>query len=273
MRAAPGPTAVLLLAAAGAPLFASSPVRVRPVASHRGLPHVFHDQAVDSLKATVPQVQFVERLRTERMGNLIYALVAWKRDPRAENVEVSAAAVQGRHAWDLELSTPVDSYPAARATLMEELRVLSGPPVPPKAEITLHAKGQPIPLASDTAELLWDVEVLIASCNFRIAATPVPAGGALDLRVRYAEPRTIGLEPRGLGGDTAKETPIAIQEIRIAADPARNTGWPLESVRHSGGEAGLGKCDGGGTLRLLCRPELRPHAPSTVTSGCRLLVR
>jgi hypothetical protein len=266
------PLVLALAAGLGALAPAGEPpvVRVRPIAAHRGLPHVFHDQALESLKATAPNAQFVERLRAERLGGLTYALVAWKPDPTAARVEVGAVAVADRRAWHLDLTAPVGDYPAARAALLARLQALASAPSP-KAEITLRAGGRAVKVG-DASELLWDVEALTASCQFSTAPPDLPAGGALELIVRYAEPRALGLTPRRIGAAPAEEE-IAIESIRIVADPVRNTGWPIEVVRHAGGEVGLVKCDGAGTLRLLCRPELRRHAPSTVTSGCRLVPR
>jgi len=245
----------------------SARIRIRPIAFHRGLPHVFFDQSVDSLKAQYSEVEFVERLHAGQMAELSYALVAWKPGPRSERVEVMAVAVNGERAWDLELSCPASAYPASRQELMSELQALSRPYIPPVAGITVRAKGRAVPIAAErAAELLWDVEVLIASCSVPAAASSPLERPALELSVRYAELRALGL---GLGDAVS----LAIEEIRIVADASRNEGWPLERIRHRGGEVGLTKCDGGGTLRLLCRPELRPHAPESVTRNCGLLAR
>jgi hypothetical protein len=185
-------------------------------------------------------------------------------------VEVGAVAVADRRAWHLDLTAPVGDYPAARAALLARLQALASAPSP-KAEITLRAGGRALEVG-DASELLWDVEALTASCQFSTAPPDLPAGAALELIVRYAEPRALGLTPRRIGAGSAADE-IAVESIRIVADPVRNTGWPIEVVRHAGGEVGLVKCDGAGTLRLLCRPELRRHAPPTVTSGCRLVPR
>jgi hypothetical protein len=111
--------------------------------------------------------------------------------------------------------------------LIAELQGLSGPYVPPAAEMAVRDRGQAVPVpADDTADLVWDVEVLIATCSVQLAARPTPDRPQLELGLRYAAPRDLGPD---------------------------------------GGEIGLGKCDGMGALRLLCRPEIRPHAPEAVT--------
>jgi hypothetical protein len=258
------------LSAAPAPAADGLAMRVRPIVAHRGLPHAFHDQAVESIRATAPQARFVERLRAETLGAITYAVVAWKQDARATHVNVDAAVVSGRRAWAFELSAPVAGYPAARAGLLERMQALASRP-PPRAEVTLQASGRPVPLG-DAADLLWDVETLVASCSFVTPLPAIPPGSALDLSVRYDEPRVLGLAPRPLEAASVEED-IVVDAIRIVADPARNTGWPLESVRHRGGEVGLAKCDGAAALRVMCRPELRPFAPATVASGCRLVAR
>jgi len=67
--------------------------------------------------------------------------------------------------------------------------------------------------------------------------------------------------------------PVAIEEIRIVAEPDSNRGWPVQNIRYHGGEMGLGKCDGGATLHVVCREELRGQLPKSVSASCPLLQR
>jgi hypothetical protein len=260
--------AALLLAATATTATSAAPnVRIHPMRFHRGLPHAFHDQAVASLTATAPPSEILEHVRVESMGDLSYALVASKAGPQAPRVEISAVAVNGRHAWSLDASTAASSYPALRAAVMSALRALSAPYVPAPAELTLRGAGRVIPLtAAGSSDLLWDVEVLIASCSVRVAAPPPPARPALELRVRYTAPRDLGL-------DRLEGIPVAIEVIHIVVEPESNRGWPVQSIQYGGGEMGLGKCDGGATLRLVCRDELRGQVPKSVTASCPLLER
>lgn len=263
-------TAVWLMLAASASAdvgAAPARVRIRPFAFKRGLPHTFFDESVESLKAVHPKVRFIERLRFGQMGALSYALVASMPGRRAPRAEVMAMAVNGLRAWYLSLSFDPSEYPAARKALMAELQGLSGPYVPPAAEMAVRDRGQAVPVpADDTADLVWDVEVLIATCSVQLAARPTPDRPQLELSLRYAAPRDLGL-------DLPDGQPLGIERIAIVADPARGDPWPTQQVRYRGGEIGLGKCDGMGALRLLCRPEIRPHASEAVTRNCAIVPR
>ena len=270
LKNGPVPPARLAAALLASSLAASPavPVRVRPVRAHRGLPHSFHDQAVHSLATLHPETVFFERTRTGRHGGVLYALVAWKTARRAAHMTVGAVAVEGTRAWALEAAAPAADHAAAREAVMAEIAALARA-APPLAEVTARTGGTPLPVVGADSGLLWDLEVLLASCGLA-AAVPEPlAQPDLAVQVRYEEPRALGLAPARPGGGTPGG--LLVREVHLVADASRNTGWPLLSVRHDGGTTGLAKCDGGATLRLLCRPELRAHAPRTVTAGCTLL--
>jgi ABC-2 type transport system ATP-binding protein len=240
-------------------------VRVRPIRSNRTLPHAFYDQAVESVSALNPGAVFLERERAGQHGPLLYAVVAWKASPDADRVEIDAVVVSGLHAWSVEIGTPASRYDAARSRLEEELARLAHAPAPPAAELTLKAPGGDASLPDESAsDLLWDFEVLLASCSVETAAAPRPVAGAFDFGVRYREPRELGIGPRD-------RMPLRIQEAHVFAKSARNEGWPLLRLRHADGELSLEKCDGGALLALLCRPELRRYASRTVSDGCRLV--
>jgi hypothetical protein len=214
------------------------------------------------VEALHPGAVFVERERTGRRGPLVYALVAWKPEAEAGRVELAAVAVHGPRAWDLDLTAPAADFGRARSLLEQELAALAQPPEPPAGEPTLTARGRAVRLpAEGLADLIWDFEVLLASCSLETTAGGATAAGAFDLALRYARPRDLGLHLRG--------APARILEAHVYGDSARNEGWPLQRVRDASGEVGLAKCDGGATLALLCRPELRPHAPAAVTRSCR----
>jgi len=259
--------AAFVLAGTAAATSVLPEVRVQPIRSHRGLPHAFHDQAVASVAAASPPGEIVEQLRAETRGDLSYALVAWKSGPQAPRVEINAVAVNGRHAWFLDVAGAASAYPALRAAVNTRLQALSAPYVPAPAQLTVRGAGRVVPLtAASASDLLWDVEVLIASCSVRTTAAPPPAEPALDLRVRYTGPRDLGLERH-------EGMPVAIEEIRIVAEPDSNRGWPVQNIRYHGGEMGLGKCDGGATLHVVCREELRGQLPKSVSASCPLLQR
>jgi hypothetical protein len=259
--------AALVLAGTAAATSPLPEVRVQPARFHRGLPHAYHDQAVASVAATSPPGEIVDQVRAETRGDLSYALVAWKASPQAPRVEIGAVAVNGRQAWYLGISGAASAYPALRAAVMTRLGTLSGPYLSAPAELTVRAAGRVVPLtAASASDLLWDVEVLIASCSVRTTAAPPPAQPALDVHVRYAGPRDLGLARH-------EGMPVAIEEIRIVTGPDSNRGWPVQSIRYRGGEMGLGKCDGGATLQLVCRDELRGQVPKSVSASCPLLER
>lgn len=243
---------------------APATIRIRPIASQRNLPHAFFDQALTSIQALHPRAIFVERERVGQRGSLLFALVAWRAEADAESTELDAVAVNGRRAWDLHATVPAPAYAAARRRLEEELAALAGPPAPPAGELTLTARGQAVSIPADRLpDLLWDLEVLLASCSVETRPGPSGAASGFDLGVRYAQPRDLGLRLRD-----RPELPIL--EAHVYAGTARNEGWPLQRLRLAGAELGLAKCDGGATLALLCRPELLPHVREAVTRNCQL---
>ena len=251
---------LLSLPIAGAP-----PVRVRPITAHRGLPHTFHDQAVESLSALHPDLAFLDSVRLAWAGGVSYALVSWQRSGADEMLQAQAVAVRGARAWSFDVETTPAAYPVARAELLRRIEALSGPEVAERRVLTVLAGGQPLALSPERAtELLWQIDVLIASCGVEtLPALVMPDDDALSLEVRYPVPRVLQL---GLPDRRSQ----AVQEIRIVADPSQNGGWPMQTLRHADESLGLAKCDGGVTLALLCQPELRPHAPASVTQTCAL---
>jgi len=133
--------AAFVLAGTAAATSVLPEVRVQPIRSHRGLPHAFHDQAVASVAAASPPGEIVEQLRAETRGDLSYALVAWKSGPQAPRVEINAVAVNGRHAWFLDVAGAASAYPALRAAVNTRLQALSAPYVPAPAQLTVRGQS------------------------------------------------------------------------------------------------------------------------------------
>jgi hypothetical protein len=98
-------------------------VTVSEVPVHRTLPHSFHDQAVESVRALYPDGEILAAERLGRADAIQYALVSYTRERDSGFVNVDCVATDSRRAYRLSLVAERDRYGEAIAAVMQ---VMSG---------------------------------------------------------------------------------------------------------------------------------------------------
>ena len=88
----------------------------------RGLPEVFYDQGRASVKAILPQHQWLAERRSGAIGKVTYALLAYQPGP-GQRVSIQALAVDwtAKRAWNLSASCEMREWAAGLMLTMEAM--------------------------------------------------------------------------------------------------------------------------------------------------------
>ena len=98
------------------------------VRDRRTLPHAYHDQGVESLRALYPEHVLLVQRRSSRLGDVLYSLLVYKEDPLAEVVHLGGVAVVHPDAWSFDMTCTPGDLAGGLVTLLEEVAALGREP-------------------------------------------------------------------------------------------------------------------------------------------------
>jgi hypothetical protein len=137
----------------------------------------------------------------------------------------------------------------------------------PAATVTVTYHGKAVPLGTDpAARLRGDLEELLSGCSLASPATGAEGRLELEVELRYAQPQTFATITPG-------HPRVQLDQIRLAASPIANEGWPLLYGAGPATKLQFFKCDGAKILETICTRELEGLVPPKVRDSCSLAPR
>lgn len=101
---------------------------IREIASHRGVPFSYYDQAMESIPRLYPHYVLILTRRIGNLGGAEYSLVCYKETPTRERVRISGAVRRALRAWSFSGEVPVAAFDESLVLALEAVSNLSRDP-------------------------------------------------------------------------------------------------------------------------------------------------
>jgi hypothetical protein len=93
--------------------------------NHRGVPHFYYDQAMESIKHLYPESEVLVARRFGTLGEVVYSLVCYKEFKGSSKVIVGGMLAVGRRSWRFNGVVPVEGFTDSLVLILE---AISKPP-------------------------------------------------------------------------------------------------------------------------------------------------
>lgn len=94
---------------------------IRESPNHRGVPHLYYDQAVESIKDLYPKSEVLVARRFGTLGEVAYSLVCYKEFKRSSKVVVGGMFAVGRRSWRFDGMVPVEGFTDSLVLILEAI--------------------------------------------------------------------------------------------------------------------------------------------------------
>ena len=85
-------------------------MKIESVSFNRWMPHIYYDQATDSLPSLHPELVTLAAPRLGTVGNTLYSLICYKTSRDSVEILVTGAAVRDQQAWRIDAVSSRSSY-------------------------------------------------------------------------------------------------------------------------------------------------------------------
>ena len=85
-------------------------MKIESVSFNRWMPHIYYDQATDSLPSLHPELVTLATHRLGTVGNTLYSLICYKTSSDSVEILVTGAAVHDQQAWRIDAVSSRSSY-------------------------------------------------------------------------------------------------------------------------------------------------------------------
>ncbi len=85
-------------------------MKIESVQFNRWMPHIYYDQATDSLPSLHPELITLAAHRLGTVGSTLYSLICYKTSRDSVEILVTGAAVHHQRAWRIEAVSSRSSY-------------------------------------------------------------------------------------------------------------------------------------------------------------------
>jgi hypothetical protein len=93
---------------------------------NRSLPHVFVDQALQSLPLLYPNDVLLLQRRYSELGGVVYSLLVYRKDAAAQDVTVEGVAVHDMRAWLFTAHCSSNTVLDGLVSTLEQIAALVG---------------------------------------------------------------------------------------------------------------------------------------------------
>ncbi|MDH3671104.1 MAG: hypothetical protein OES46_08040 [Gammaproteobacteria bacterium] len=85
-------------------------LKIESVEFNRWMPHIYYDQATDSLPSLHPELVTLAAHRLGTVGSTLYSLICYKTARDSPEILVTGAAVRDQQAWRIDVISSRSSY-------------------------------------------------------------------------------------------------------------------------------------------------------------------
>lgn len=85
-------------------------LKIESVQFNRWMPHIYYDQATDSLPSLHPELVTLAAHRLGTVGSTLYSLICYKTSRDSPEILVTGAAVHAQQAWQIDAASSRSSY-------------------------------------------------------------------------------------------------------------------------------------------------------------------
>ena len=85
-------------------------MKIESVQFNRWMPHIYYDQATDSLPSLHPELITLATHRLGTVGSTLYSLICYKTSRDSVEILVTGAAVHDQQAWRIDAVSSRSSY-------------------------------------------------------------------------------------------------------------------------------------------------------------------
>ena len=85
-------------------------LKIESVQFNRWMPHIYYDQATDSLPSLHPELVTLAAHRSGMVGSTLYSLICYKTSRDSVEILVTGAAVHDQQAWRIDVVSSRSSY-------------------------------------------------------------------------------------------------------------------------------------------------------------------
>lgn len=85
-------------------------LKIESVQFNRWMPHIYYDQATDSLPSLHPELVTLAAQRLGMVGSTLYSLICYKTSRDSVEILVTGAAVRDQQAWRIDAVSSRSSY-------------------------------------------------------------------------------------------------------------------------------------------------------------------
>ncbi len=91
---------------------------------HRGVPHSYYDQTMESIKHLYPENNVLVARRFAALGQAVYSLVCYKQTEGASEVIVGGILAAGRMSWHFSGEVPTEGFRESLILILEAISKL-----------------------------------------------------------------------------------------------------------------------------------------------------
>ncbi len=85
-------------------------LKIESVQFNRWMPHIYYDQATDSLPSLHPELVTLAAHRSGMVGSTLYSLICYKTSRDSVEILVTGAVVHDQQAWRIDVVSSRSSY-------------------------------------------------------------------------------------------------------------------------------------------------------------------
>lgn len=100
-------------------------LKLESVQFNRWMPHVYYDQATDSLPSLHPEMVTLAAHRLGTVGSTLYSLICYKTSRDSVEIFVTGAAVHDQQAWRIDAVSSRSSYGELLLRVVEVISKIS----------------------------------------------------------------------------------------------------------------------------------------------------
>ena len=93
--------------------------------NHRGLPHGYFDQGMESIPLIHPDHRILVKRRFGQLGQTVYSLIVFIETPKSDDVDISGVAIANQKAWVYHAKTDSGAMATTLQLVNEKLSQLS----------------------------------------------------------------------------------------------------------------------------------------------------
>jgi hypothetical protein len=100
-------------------------LKIESVQFNRWMPHIYYDQATDSLPSLHPELVTFAAHRSGMVGSTLYSLICYKTSHDSVEILVTGAAVHDQQAWRIDVVSSRSSYGELLLRVVEAISKIS----------------------------------------------------------------------------------------------------------------------------------------------------